>query len=71
MILISIPILRILLSLVRGRWFIMILLRGKCFIMILHIMLQFSGSSANSGNNLELTVFLVLEFPGTLLLCIS
>lgn len=49
----------------------MILLRGRCFIMILHIKLQFSGSSANSENNLELTVFLVVEFPGTFLLCIS
>jgi hypothetical protein len=61
MIFTSIPILGISLSLVRGR----------SFIMILHIMLQFSGSNGSSGNDLELIVFLVLEFSSTLLLCIS
>ncbi len=34
-------------------------------------MLQFNGSNGSSGNDLELIVFLVLEFSGTLLLCIS
>ncbi len=61
MILISIPILGISLSLVRGR----------SFIMILHITLQFSGKSGSSENDLELIVFLVLEFSSTLLLRIS
>lgn len=61
MILISIPILGISLSLVRGR----------SFIMILHITFQFNGINGSSGNDLELTIFLVLEFSSTLLLYIS
>jgi hypothetical protein len=39
--------------------------------MILHITLQFSGKSGSSENDLELIVFLVLEFSSTLLLRIS
>jgi hypothetical protein len=56
MILISIPILGISLSLVRGR----------SFIVIFHITFWFDGSS---GNNFELIIFLVFEFSSTLLLC--